>query len=201
MIRLSQFAASAAVGTALLVGVAGCSHERGDEIPASASEISAGKESVTATAPRDGMVYVWDKNANRELYTARVNQGDIVRVDAKQNKIFINDKLVTKRDDLINDHMYKVFFDQSELDRERGRHAAYQAAPSATNNPNGTTVIVPDNNRNGGTTVVVPNNSNTSPTYTTPPPAPANPNGGTTVVVPDNSNNRGTTVVVPEPNR
>jgi hypothetical protein len=199
MIRLSQFAASAAVGTALLIGAAGCSHERGDEIPASASEISAGKESVTATAPRDGMVYVWDKNANRELYTARVQRGDIVRVDAKHNKIFMNDKLVTKRDDLIDDHTYKVFFDQSELDRERGRAAAYQGQPyqaqpsSATNNPNGTTVIIPDNNRNG-TTVVVPNNN-----ATTPPPAPAN--NGTTVVVPDNSNNRGTTVVVPEPNR
>jgi hypothetical protein len=195
MIRLSQFAASTAVGAALFIGAAGCSHERGDEIPASASEISAGKESVTATAPRDGMVYVWDKNANRELYTARVQKGDIVRVDAKQNKIFMNDKLVTKRDDLINDHTYKVFFDQSELDRERGRAAAYQVQPSATNNPNGTTVIVPDNNRNG-TTVVVPNNGNTT---ATPPPAPANPNG-TTVVVPDN-NNRGTTVVVPQQNR
>jgi len=196
MIRLSQFAASAAIGTALLVGVAGCSHERGDEIPTSASEISTGKESVNATAAHDGMVYIWDKTANKELYTARVNQGDTVRVDAKHNKIFMNDKLVTKRDDLINDHTFKVFFDQSELDRERGRAAAYQVAPSATNNPNGTTVIVPDNNRNG-TTVVVPNsNSNTT---TTPPPAPAN-NGGTTVVVPDN-NNRGTTVVVPEPSR
>jgi hypothetical protein len=193
MIRLSHFAASAAVGTALLVGAAGCSHERGDQIPSTASEISAGKESVTATAPHDGMVYIWDQSANKQLYTARVNQGDTVRVDAKHNKIFMNDKLVTKRDDLINDHNYKVFFDRSELDRERGRAAAYRADPAAAN-PNGTTVIVPDNSRNG-TTVVVPNSGNT--TYT-PPPAPANPNG-TTVVVPDN--NRGTTVVVPEPSR
>ena len=185
MIRFSQFAASAAVGTALFIGAAGCSHERGDEIPSSASEISAGKESVTATAPRDGMVWVWDKNANRELYTARVNKGDTVRVDAKQNKIFLNDRLVTKRDDLINDHTYKVFFDQSELDRERGRAAAYQVEPSANNpNPNGTTVIVPDNSRNGsGTTVVVPpanSNSNYNNYNNTTPP----PQGGTTVVVP-----------------
>src|SRR4029079_16189982 len=108
MIRLSQFAASAAIGTALIVGIAGCSHERGDEIPTSASEISSGKESVTATAPHDGMVYIWDKNANKELYTARVNKGDTVRVDAKQNKIFLNNQLITKRDDLINDHTYKV---------------------------------------------------------------------------------------------
>jgi len=199
MIRLSQFAASAAIGTALLVGIAGCSHERGDEIPTSASEISSGKESVNGTAPHDGMVYIWDQTANKELYTARVNQGDTVRVDAKHNKIFMNDKLVTKRDDLINDHTFKVFFDRSELDRERSRAAAYQAAPSsATNNPNGTTVIVPDNNRNG-TTVVVPNNNANTATTPQPAPAPAN-NGGTTVVVPDN-NNRGTTVVVPEPSR
>jgi len=185
MIRFSQFAASAAVGSALFIGAAGCSHERGDEIPTSASEISSGKESVTATAPHDGMVWVWDKNANRELYTARVNKGDIVRVDAKQNKIFMNDRLVTKRDDLINDHTYKVFFDQSELDRERGRSAAYQVAPADANNPNGTTVIVPDNSRNGGgTTVVVPpaNNNN----YNTAPPQ----QGGTTVVVPPPSNSR-----------
>ena len=186
MIRLSQFAASAAVGAALIIGAAGCAHDRGDEVPASASEIATGKESVTATAPHDGMVYVWDQTANRELYTARVMKGDTVRVDAKENKIFMNDKLVTKRDDLINDHRFKVFFDQSEYDRARTA-SGYDTGTTNRNystygtNPNasGTTVIVPDNSRNGGTTVVVPNNNNTAApsqsgtTVVVPPPAPA----------------------------
>ena len=111
MFRLSHFAAPAALAAAMFLGAQGCTHDRGDEIPASAAELSSGKESVSATAPHDGMVYVWDQNANRMLYTGKVEKGDTIKVDAKQNRIWFDDKLVTKRDDLINDHHYKIFFD------------------------------------------------------------------------------------------
>ena len=195
MIRFSQIAASAAVGAALFIGAQGCTHDRADEVPASASEISTGTETVSASAPHDGMIYIWDQTANKMLYTGRVEKGDTVRVDAKHDRIYMNDKLMTKRDDLTNDHHYKVFFDQSELDRARGAHpAGYQtgtsgtygtygtngtstAAPTAAPAPSGTTVIVPDNGNNG-TTVVVPPSNNSAP-------APATPNSGTTVIVPD----------------
>jgi hypothetical protein len=182
MIRLSHFAAPAMLATAMFVGLQGCAQDRADEIPASATEISTGTENVSATAPHDGMVYVWDKDANRMLYTGKVERGDTIRIDAKHNKIFMDDKLVTKRDDLINDHHYKIFFDQVELDRERARSAAYQTTPAPAN-PNGTTVIIPpDSNRNGTTVVVPPQDNNT---------------GSRTIVVPPADSTNRDTVVVP----
>ena len=182
LIRLSQFAVPSALGTALFVGVQGCTHDRADEIPASATEISTGTETVTATAPHEGTFYVWDQSANRMLYTGKADRGDTVKVDAKHDRIYLNDKLVTKRDDLTNDHHYKVFFDRAELDRARA--AGYSTE--------GTTVVVPDSNRSGTTVVVPPQNSA--------------PQQGTTVVVPNSNANTGTSggaVVVPptDPNR
>jgi hypothetical protein len=179
MISLSQFAAPAVLGTALFLGVQGCTHDRADEIPASATEISTGTESVTGNAPHKGMFYVWDQTANKMLYVGRADQGDTVRVDAKHNSIYIDDKLVTKRDDLINDHHYKIFFDRA--DRDRARSAAYSS--EGANTTPGTTVIVPDSN-GSRTTVVMP------PQTTTPPPA--QPQPGTTVVVPPSDSSRTT---------
>ena len=192
MIRLSQFAAPAALGTALFLGVQGCTHDRADEIPASATEISTGTETVTGVAPHDGTFYVWDQSANRMLYTGKADRGDTVKVDAKHDRIYLNDQLVTKRDDLTNDHHYKVFFDRAEMDRARAAGYSTQGYPAQQQ---GTTVVVPDNNRNGTTVVVPPQQQNAVP-----------PQQGTTVVVPQNSNpNTGAsgTVVVPQtdPNR
>src|SRR5689334_19590294 len=108
MIRLSHFAAPAILGAALMAAP-GCSHEHPDQVPASATELSAGTQDVTATVPQDGMVYVYDISDNKPLYVGKVNKDDTIRVDAKDNKLFLNDKLITKRDDLRDSHRYKVF--------------------------------------------------------------------------------------------
>jgi hypothetical protein len=196
MIRISHFAAPAALGAALFLGAQGCSHEHPDAVPASATELSAGTNEVTATAPKDGTVYVYDITANRPLYVGNVNKGDSIRVDAKGDKLFLNDKIITKRDDLRDSHRYKIFFDRSEMDREQqraidraranGQTTIVQPAPAGA-------VITPDANAEPRTTVVVPQQQQ----------PPAN-NSGTTVVVPQQqqtqqpANTSGTTVVVPQ---
>jgi hypothetical protein len=221
MIRLSHFAAPAVLGTAMFIGIQGCAHDRADEIPASASEISTGTETVTATAPHDGMLYIWDQNANKMLYTGRAEKGDTVRVDAKHNKIYMNDKLVTKRDDLINDHHYKVFFDQSELDRSRAHSAAsYQAPANGTYSTYGTQTTTPPQQQPAQVQVQVQpqvaqpaqpaqpqsyqqtypqQQQQAQPAAGTTVYTPGATNPNTTVVVPDNAKNTGTTVVVPPP--
>jgi hypothetical protein len=208
MIRLSHFAAPVALGAVLFIGAQGCSHEHPDEVPSSAAELSAGKEDISATAPKDGMVYVYDITANKPLYVANVKQGDQIRVDAKHNQLILNDKIITKREDLPDSHRYKIFFDRSEMERqqqrdlENQRNSATIIQPAPAAPP--TVVVPPDSNRN--TTVVVPQQqppaNNQGTTVVVPPQKPADNNQGTTVVVPQQKpadNNQGTTVVVPPP--
>ena len=202
MIRLSHFAVPATLGAALFVGAQGCSHEHPEGVPAAATELSAGTEEVTGTAPRDGTVYIYDITANKPLYVGNVSRGDTIKVDAKHDKLFLNDKLVTQRDDLRNSHRYKIFFDRSEMDRAQQRAIDDAARTSSSTiiqqqpaQPGNTTVVVPSDqatHRSDGTTVVVPQQQ------------PAN-TSGTTVVVPQQqppqqpANSGGTTVVVPPP--
>jgi hypothetical protein len=203
MIRLSHFAVPATLGAALFVGAQGCSHEHPDAVPAAATELSAGTQNISGTAPKDGTVYVYDITANKSLYVGNVKSGDVIKVDAKQDKLFLNDKLITQRDDLRDSHRYKIFFDRSELERTqqqvmdeaaRNRSSTIIQQPAQSGN---TTVVAPQDqaqpasNTQQGTTVVVPQQQQ---------PQPAN-NQGTTVVVPQQqqqpTNSQGTTVVVP----
>ena len=218
MIRLSHFAAPAVLGAAVLFGAQGCAHEHPDTVPAGAAELSAGTQDISATAPHDGTFYVYDITANKPLYVGTANRGDTIRVDAKQNEMFLNDKLITKRDDLRDSDRYKIFFDQTEMEREREQ--AYDRARQA-----GSTTIVQPTPANPNTTVVVPQQqpapSGTSVQVQPAPsgtpvqvqPAPSGTSvqvhpapqssGGTSVQVqpatPPAGNNQGTTVVVPPP--
>src|SRR4051812_49199494 len=109
MLRFSHFAAPAVLGAALFVG--GCaSHDR--DMPGNAQMISEGRETVTATAPHDGTVYVYDDTSHKNVYTGRVNKDDVVRLDAKDNKVMLNSSTALNQD-LVNDHRYQIYFDRS----------------------------------------------------------------------------------------
>ena len=200
MNRISHFAAPIAMGAALFLGAQGCTHERADEIPASASELATGTETVTAAAPHDGMFYIWDQTANKMLYEGRAERGDTVKVDAKHNRILLNDHVITKRDDLINDHHFKIFFDQKDLDRERDR--ALRSGATITpmtaqpqQQPQVQVQVQQPQPQPQAQPAPAPAPAPGATVYT---PSPSNPN--TTVVVPDSKNNTsGTTVVVPPP--
>ena len=182
MFRLSQFAAPAIVGAALFAGAGCASDERPDQVPGNATMISEGSQNVIASAPHDGTVYVWDKNADKMVYTGKVAKGDNIRVDAKHNKVFYNDKLAVETD-LTDSHNYRVFFDQSE----------YDAADLARHRD--TTIITPP--RTGSGNVIVQPAQPAQPNTTIVQPAqPAQPN--TTVITPAPTNKNDTTVVHPD---
>ena len=130
MFRLSHFVAPAALGAALFIG--GCAAERHDDIPLSAAEVDEGRESVTYTAPWDGRVYVYDKNSGDMLYNGELRRGQTVQVDAKDNKILIDNQTAVERD-LVNDHRFKIFFD-----RDENADLARQQMP-----PSQTTIVTP----------------------------------------------------------
>ena len=82
MKRISHFAAPAALGAALVMGAAGCSsNEHPDAVPASATELTAGTQQISAVAPKDGTVYVYDISADKPLYVGSVNKVALEPVD------------------------------------------------------------------------------------------------------------------------
>lgn len=192
MFRLSQFAAPTFVGAALFVG-AGCAADRPDNVPADATMISEGNKNVIATAPHDGTVYIWNRNTEKMVYTGKVARGDSVRVDAKHNKVFYNDKLAVETD-LIDDHNYRVFFDQAEYDAAdvaRHRDTTIITTPRSDSNvivqpaqpaPN-TTVITPAQPAQPNTTVITPAQPQSNTTVITP--AQPSDKNSTTIVRPD----------------
>ena len=193
MFRLSQFAAPAIVGAALFAG-AGCASDRPDEVPANATMISEGTKNIIATAPHDGEVYVWDKTADKMVYSGKVARGDSVRVDAKHNKVFFNDKLAVEKD-LTDDHNYRVFFDQADVDAaDLARHR--DTTIITTPRSDGSNVIIqPAQPAQPNTTIVQPAQpaQPNTPVIT---PGPAQPQSNTTVITPAQPKSSGDTTIV-----
>ena len=178
MIRFRHFAASAVVGAALAVG--GCAHERHEDIPLSAAEIGEGKESVFYNAPYDGRVYVYDATRDEMIYNGTLKKGQMVKVDAKDNKILIDNQTAVEKD-LVNDHRYKIFFDKDE-----------EAATASETVPPQTTIVTPPGARTSVTTD--PNAPRT--TITTDPNPPSQPQPQTTIQTAPNQGQ--TTVTTPD---
>ena len=180
MFCFRHFAASAIVGTAMVVG--GCAHERHEDIPLSAAEIGEGKESVFYNAPYDGRVYVYDATRDEMIYNGTLKRGQMVKVDAKDNKILIDNQTAVEKD-LVNDHRFKIFFDKDE-----NAATASEVQPP----PPQTTIVTPPGARTSVTTD--PNAPRTTittdPNPAVPPPQPQTtiqtaPEGKTTVTTPD----------------
>jgi hypothetical protein len=198
MTRFSQFAAPAILGAALMVGAQGCAHEE-PPVAGTSNMLSEGRKTVTATAPHAGTVYVYDDTSHDMVYSGRVAEGDRVRLDAKNNRVMLNDTVALEKD-LINDHRYQIFFDKKEL--TEADMARYRQGGN-------TTVITPP--ASGGNVVVQPAQP-AQPAQTTPPPAGTNniyvqpaqpaqpaqsPSGATVIPPPPPQSSSGTTVVQP----
>ena len=193
MIRIPQFrhlTAPAVLGAAMLFSLQGCTTaERPDSVPAHANIISEGHETVATEAPHDGMVYITDSTDNKLVYSSHVAQGDNVQVNAKDDKILINDRVAMDSDLSTSDH-YKIYFERSKTpDAQTASHqetmqnpsnnAKYNAPPAGSTvvQPSGTgaTITQPDG------TVVKPNGSVVQPNGTE---VKQGENGSTTVVTP-----------------
>jgi hypothetical protein len=188
MFRFRHFAASAVVGAALAVG--GCAHERHEDIPLSAAEIGEGKESVFYNAPYDGRVYVYDATRDEMIYNGTLKKGQMVKVDAKDNKILIDNQTAVEKD-LVNDHRYKIFFDKDE-----------NAATASETVPPQTTIVAPAGARTSVTTdpnaprTTIQTDPNAPRTTITTDPNPPSPQPQTTIQTAPNAGQ--TTVTTPD---
>jgi len=116
MFRFSHFAAPAVLSVAVLIGAGGCAPDRHADIPPTATEIGEGRESVFYNAPQDGTVYVYNATSGEMVYSGKLEQGQMVKVDAKENKVLIDETTAVEKD-LIDSHRYKIYF---ERDRNGG---------------------------------------------------------------------------------
>jgi hypothetical protein len=189
MTRFSQFAAPAILGAALMVG--GCASD--PDVSADADLLSEGRRTVTASAPHDGSFYIFDKTSSETVYRGKVEKGDTIRVDAKNDRVLLNDDVALTKD-LINDHRYQIFFDRKEL--SEADMARYRQDTQGTQ---GTVIQTPA----GGTTVITPPPSGSNTTVVQPPPAPnttvVQPPPPPTVVQPPPQPRSDTTVIPPPP--
>jgi hypothetical protein len=190
MFRFRHFAASAVVGAAL--AVAGCAHERHEDIPLSAAEIGEGRESVFYNAPYDGRVYVYDATRDEMIYNGTLKRGQMVKVDAKDNKILIDNQTAVEKD-LVNDHRYKIFFDKDENAATASEVQPPPAQTTIVTPPGARTSVTTDPNAPRTTITTDPNAPRTTITTDPNPPSPqpqttvqTAPNAGqTTVTTPD----------------
>jgi hypothetical protein len=147
MLRFSQIAAPAALGLSLLL--TGCANDQ-REIPPTARMVTEGTTNVTATAPHDGTVYVFDDTSNKMVYIGKVDKGDTVSVDAKDDQVLLGAKPAVQRE-LWDTHRYQVYFDESNA-------ALGDDATVVRHRSDGSTII---QNGDHKTTVVTPGDKDT----------------------------------------
>jgi hypothetical protein len=117
MIR-SSLLTLACLGLSTAAIVAGCAAERHAEIPVNAQMVAQGTHKITYTAPRDGMVWVYNKfNGNME-WAGGVRAGDTVLVDPEADKIKLNGMNVNDKP-LTHDEKRIFFNPQSSMAADR----------------------------------------------------------------------------------
>src|SRR3954454_11970704 len=94
--------------TLALLGLLGCASDR-PHVPASAMDKAQGNDRVVYTAESPGNVWVADKEGKTIVYSGRLNTGDRLVLDSRQNLLSVNDRAVVttglpRRD-------YHVFFE------------------------------------------------------------------------------------------
>lgn len=112
--RLRQFvragrAASVGVISFSLLGLVGCASDRPHQVPASAVLKSQGNDRIVYVADQPGNVWVSDKGDNKIVYSGRLNTGDRLVLDTKNNVLSVNDRAIITKELPRRD--YKVFFE------------------------------------------------------------------------------------------
>jgi hypothetical protein len=108
----------------------GCAKERHDDIPQSARLMSENRGNIDFVAPDEGMVYVYDRSSGAMLYSGHIRNGEALRVEPRDDKITLNNRVVMDKQIRDNDDL-KVFFQPdpgadvagSRVRRERERDA------------------------------------------------------------------------------
>ena len=112
MFTLRHLAFPVALCTVLCV--VGCENMHPNSIPPQAMLSTEGNGLITATAPRDGTVYVYDVGADRLVYSGAVTKGQVVTVNTNDNRIVVDNQ--ARSEHTLNTwNKHRVYFDNTPL--------------------------------------------------------------------------------------
>jgi hypothetical protein len=97
-----------AVVAVSLLGLVGCAADRPELVPSSAVLKAQGNDRVVYVAENAGNVWVADKDVNAIVYSGRLNPGDRLLIDTKENLVTVNDRAVVTKE--LQRRDYKIFF-------------------------------------------------------------------------------------------
>ena len=91
----------------------GCAAERPESVPEDARRLAkhSGTSSFVFTAPSDGEVFIYDRTQNKLVYSGRVRRGESLEVNAKDDRITLNARVVSE-EDLRGLDEYEIWFDE-----------------------------------------------------------------------------------------
>lgn len=96
------------VGGLLGIGLLGCTPQHPAEVPGSASLVASGDREVEYTTPSRGMVYLYDSNNHRLVWSGEVDQGKTIKVERPSNRVTVSGMpVVTKLQPF---HMEEIYF-------------------------------------------------------------------------------------------
>lgn len=123
MNALIRLACVGTVSLTVLGGPVGCAnHDRRAEIPSGAQIVAEGSNRISYTAPRDGMIWIFNQGNSNMEYAGRVRRGDEMVLDPSRDAILlngvnVNDKPLTSLDQ--KRIFFQPSFDSAETAGER----------------------------------------------------------------------------------
>jgi hypothetical protein len=96
MFNLRKVAAASVTGIVLTLGAVACEQQHPQEIPGTAQMVQAGNQQTVYTATQRGMVYVYDQNAHRLIWSGEVSEGKQINIDPQKNQVTVNGMVVSK---------------------------------------------------------------------------------------------------------
>ena len=108
LIKTATAAALLLGSAACLTGSGGCTDKGRMTIPSDADRLGSGRGEVTATATRDGDVWILDENENRVIWSGDVRRDDRIEIDPAENRVRVGGRTVSERA-LDRDHEYIIY--------------------------------------------------------------------------------------------
>ena len=117
---LGIFRTAVLVSTCSLIpALTGCAANNGGNVPSAAVLAASGNGELTATAPDDGTVYLYDKDSDRLVYSSPILKGQTFSVDKAGDRLLIDGKVVQDKTSDI-DHMHRILFETSTTRQSTG---------------------------------------------------------------------------------
>lgn len=97
MNNIRYFAMATLSGMALTFGLAGCTHDRPEDLSGNAVQVVQGNKSLEYRATAEGTVTVYDNSTAQVIYKGQIMKGQTLTVDTTNNHINIDGQVVSQQ--------------------------------------------------------------------------------------------------------